>query len=253
MANCSSAYGNMYITTDKEKVNKIVGIFDNFCSHWYYDTCVNVFFDGGDGTVEGTFDGNGRWTFQENINSWGRWILEDDKIPEETKQFLTENEFSIRYQYSDWEPGCEVLYEAEATYNHPAGVPLGDVEVSWGDFEDYEYSFKNLLRRDVMDYTSLANDVEEWFDNGGWGGDDCLAVEVRGLDEEPFSVYALPNNDEYMAEVKNDTDDALKITHAEDGTVFILPAHSAILLGENEKEHIVDFALGFEMYNVEEI
>lgn len=165
MANISEAYGRIKITTDNKQDMELLNqtVFDAAKS-WYYSTDFDYDPKGvkteKDGTCsfQTTFWGQGRWAYQSNVECFPDWI--DDYLHRQDKyrdkdltKFLRENmgnlenmNFKIELEYSDVEPGCQVLYTAHEELIHRAGTPLKSMEYITHREEDYEWNVENLMR-----------------------------------------------------------------------------------------------------------
>lgn len=119
--------------------------------------------------AETSFAGWGRWTFANNVESFGEWIEESSTITPEEKEFLAGKDFSIRYDFCDYEMGCEVFYEAEMENVHRAGTPLSATETETISEEDIEISAENIKKyigyadEEVADMNMPREELKQWF------------------------------------------------------------------------------------------
>lgn len=68
-------------------------------------------------------DGTGRWSFDNNIESLGRWLKEELKGSEKLK-LLEQNDFWVYFNGTDVETGCGVFNDLTGSVLHVAGQPL---------------------------------------------------------------------------------------------------------------------------------
>ena len=68
-------------------------------------------------------DGDGRWTFGNNVESLGRWLAEELKGSEKLK-VLEQNSFSVQFIGTDIERGCGVYDSLTGTLFHKGGDSL---------------------------------------------------------------------------------------------------------------------------------
>lgn len=85
-----------------------------------------------------TFSGTGRWTYETNIERMMKWIeyealhfKEDIKIME----YLEDQDYSITFDFVDYECGNEIFYSKIMQVIHHAGRPFTDVEIKDLAFE----------------------------------------------------------------------------------------------------------------------
>lgn len=125
--------------------------------------------DGSEIYAEKSFAGWGRWTFANNVESFGEWIEESSTITPEEKEFLAGKDFSIRYDFCDYEMGCEVFYEAEMENVHKAGTPLSATETETLSEEGIEISAENIKKyigyadEEVADMSMPREKLKQWF------------------------------------------------------------------------------------------
>ena len=74
-------------------------------------------------------DGTGRWSFDNNIEALGRWLVEELKGSERLK-VLEQNSFSVQFIGTDVEPGCRVFNSLTGTLFHKKGDSLKDSVVN---------------------------------------------------------------------------------------------------------------------------
>lgn len=167
MANISSAFGDITIEVEGEKAlkdftylfDKVLGI-ENACYYtatngWKYQ----------DGEANATFDGCGRWVYENNAEMTYEWIkngIEALKDEDEKKQLqeiwasLNEKDWQIIYDFSDEECGCECLYQMECMVEHKAY----DSEASYSVISHtyYDYTPDNLVELGYCDSLEEAKD-----------------------------------------------------------------------------------------------
>lgn len=187
MANISDAEGEIYIeASSKEVLESVYGIFKSTEGYEYStyidDNLDDVEYDEEDGvfTLSSGFGGYGRWAYQENIEHLFQWTI--DSLSEEMKELLTQSNFSIEFDFEDYECGCDVHYHSIMKLTHEKGVPLLDVKPeeieydeldnSWGtrlkeELESEEYMVDMLLESESSYVFSFLNEecdgLEEYF------------------------------------------------------------------------------------------
>ena len=119
--------------------------------------------------AEADFSGTGRWNFENNVESFGRWIESTDAITDDEKDFLRNMDFSIRYDFCDYEMGCEVFYKATMENVHEKGTSLGSINVEYLSYEDIDITAQNLIdyacysEDEVADMNMPREELKQWF------------------------------------------------------------------------------------------
>ena len=186
MANISDAIGKMvfFAKTNEDMVKVVQGVFGASTKWWYAtfpacgtapsrDDILEGISTGGHSSLREAmeeadetiplplsfiqpFDGDGRWTFDSNIKSLGRWLESSDNPPTELKDI----EFAVGYDnVGDVEFGCRHLCLYNALLYHKAGTPLSDIRLLMFSDEHYELTKENLAF--VMGYDE-GEIEEEW-------------------------------------------------------------------------------------------
>jgi hypothetical protein len=167
MANMSTAYGTVcaYAET-KENAEKVLNVIHRELGDVDYDTYIYDCADetlaaeytGKDWIAASDFEGTGRWVFEDNIQCLSKWLRESMN---ELKPF----DFRLKFEFSDYEPGCLNLYKATMTANHKAGNPT--IEFKMTECENYDCTAKNIRSMgfddDVMDLNEPKDKLMEWF------------------------------------------------------------------------------------------
>lgn len=88
------------------------------------------------------FVGFGRWAFNENVQ-WMPGIVEAQNVPE-----LERERWSVLWDFSDMESGCDFCSNCKILVEHPAGVPVGQSTLTVLEDEVYARSTEghSLLR-----------------------------------------------------------------------------------------------------------
>ena len=84
------------------------------------------------------FEGYGRWSYFNNIEASFRWLKK--YLTEEEWMFLTETDFEIRYEYTDYECGFQFLEDDDVRIIHCAGLDPTYSPVIEESCESYPYS-----------------------------------------------------------------------------------------------------------------
>ena len=168
MANLSDAFGAIeFKANDIDVLGKVVGIFERFVQAGEYNTVLGGNFQKKDINVlkhnlfsyETSFDGTGRWAFSSNAENALPWLKSSisyakdltDAERQEIISFLEENEYSIYYDFVDYEPGCDLLYKAKVEVVHKAGEPLDSCYGAVTNEVNYEVTAENMRRLNFAD------------------------------------------------------------------------------------------------------
>lgn len=199
MANSSDANGKIRISLgageSKKDMVKTWNIIKKFWGYGEYgaffdeisdkDVCEDM-----DGVyAEADFSGTGRWSFENNVESFGRWIESTDVITDDEKDFLVNKNFSIDYDFADYEPGCGVFYSARMQNGHEKGQPLSTISGETLDEEALEISARNLARYigyddyEVADMSMPRSELKEWFLLGATEAEKAKVEAVFDSDE----------------------------------------------------------------------
>lgn len=128
-------YTNMYDFTDSEEYFK-ENIID-------YDIEYSI-------TVP--FEGVGRWSYLTNIEKMGDWIVDyleygDDKSAKQYIADLYAEEFSICFEYFDYEVGCEIFDDYVVEFVHTKDSKIRDAKVSVISQESIEKTVVNYCKK----------------------------------------------------------------------------------------------------------
>jgi hypothetical protein len=150
MANISDAYGVIMLTGDW--TNEMCAALNKIREHWeswYYNIMVNGEFSPDE--PEQSFNANGRWVFQSNVKSLDDWMRSDfleNKILADSYGILVaemeKRKCGIRFDYTDVESGCLVLYDASDLLE----VSEGRLTITESSEHNYEYSWENYFECD---------------------------------------------------------------------------------------------------------
>lgn len=197
MANLSDATGKISLTLrgSREDMTKAWGIIRRFWDDGVYGASYadieadGVQMHGKDAYAESGFSGSGRWSFANNIESFGRWIDTSTSITEDEKDFLRNTNFIIDYDFADYEPGCGVFYSARMQNVHEKGQPLSTISGETLDEEALEISARNLARyigyddSEVADMSMPRSELKEWFILGATEAEKAKVEAVFDSDE----------------------------------------------------------------------
>lgn len=146
MANISSANGTCrIITSSKENCYKIFNILAHAGNErWEYST----YYSEKDESVlelldnkyqfEVYFDGYGRWCYLNNIENTFHWLK--DYLTKDEWLFLTNTDFEIQYEYTDYEGGMLYLIDETVRLIHNAGQEPTDSEVVEDSHDEYPFT-----------------------------------------------------------------------------------------------------------------
>ena len=179
MANISSASGVLTVEGKKEFVDAMIGFIKDYASAWYYETEIEEPFgeverENGDVIVDLQFWGVGRWSYSVNIDNFYRWLNEsifDANNKEDIsdwKKLLSESNLCLRFDFTDEESGCGVLYNARTKItfqlvgdiNNLHGYNFNEIinaNVEENIIAEYDYNAENLrelnIYEEVYDFT----------------------------------------------------------------------------------------------------
>ena len=177
MANLSDASGKISLTLrgSREDMTKAWGIIMRFWGDGEYgasyaDIGANgVQMRGKDAYAESGFSGCGRWSFANNIESFGRWIDTSPAVTEDEKDFLRNTNFIIDYDFADCELGCGAFYEAKMKSEHKAGTPLSSITTKTISDKEIEISAANIRKYigyeddEIADMGIPREELRQWF------------------------------------------------------------------------------------------
>ncbi len=168
MANISDASGKLYIS--KKAWDGIADVFSDFISDYkvpYYGVqWWNIEpYGENDTSVCIEFDGAGRWAFDSCIRdvTWFFYTAENP-LGQKIIDYLTDfGDDAAQYEFTDYEPGCEVLYRAFGSSYVSEGKLMFGIE-----YEDYEYTSRNIILLDFeegyLDEEEFIAETETYFD-----------------------------------------------------------------------------------------
>ena len=155
MANCSVACGQVTITAQNEKMVEAIrkNIFGVTCRFEYHtninDDEMEAAITKHENGVSATYDftGEGRWSYDNNIKDMLQCVKAEllDKQRKDILAVLEENDFTLTFNYSDYEIGCEWITRDEIKLVHVAGIPLQKSEYKVIKHEDFDWTYENLV------------------------------------------------------------------------------------------------------------
>ena len=157
MANLSDAMGNVTIKTNNgEAIKSLIEVFKVLergdYNTYISDSDMEIRIDeNGNAEFElhSYFWGTGRWSYSSNIECFAKWSM--DEITEECKSILSDNDWSIVFDYSDSESGCGLLIEAVVEIKHSKGDSFDKFEIINGEYTEYKFTGENLVKLDYFD------------------------------------------------------------------------------------------------------
>ena len=155
MANCSVACGQVPITAQNEKMVETIhkSIFGVTCRFAYHtdinDDEMEVAITKHENGVSATYDftGEGRWSYDNNIKDMLQcvkaYLLDTQR--KDILAVLEENNFTLTFDYSDYEVGFEWITRDKIELVHAAGMPLQKSEYKVVKHEDFDWTYGNLV------------------------------------------------------------------------------------------------------------
>ena len=181
MANISSADGTITVKFDSESCLQSLARVFTIASDWEYGIFgienVEDFNRDDEFTATSAFAAAGRWTFQENICHLFDWV--EDSLITVDKKVLEDSNFEIKFEYTDYEPGCEVHYRATDYLIHEAGTPLTDTRFVSGDLEELGLDWGTRLEEGGESEDGLYSELACLDDDGVY---EFLTDEKEGLE-----------------------------------------------------------------------
>jgi hypothetical protein len=149
MADISSAYGTMTLVGEwsQDQIMALNHIAYEIWSGWYYDIDVLGAFSTRDRPVP--FHGNGKWRFENSLNSIGTWS-NDKFVDKPTELRVVYNDLiacmeayklSIDIAFHDEESCAELLYKQEGTILARNGLLVYEKRSE----ENFEYTWRNII------------------------------------------------------------------------------------------------------------
>lgn len=189
MANVSEAQGTIEVVAPSESVIKAIEKVFDLALKGTYDTnldCKTYCNIDGKYFLNADFWGSGRWGYEENIQKLFTW--HKNQMSKKDIELLESSDFTIIFDFIDYEPGFEVFYSATEYLEHKAGTSLEDTVYDISDYEDLDCSWGNRIRMGVESKESLEGFAEflspkelfKFFNN-----------EKEGLEK----LYKMPLND----------------------------------------------------------
>lgn len=184
MANISSVNGILYITAastmECEKIYKLIKFITN---KWVYSfnmydeftiSEVKVAHSESDDevTMETPFNGEGRWSFQNNAQSFGVWLGDSIRIHSnptieifEAAKELMSLKFVLEFEYDEDEPGQQFIGVGKTKLFHIANTPLEEMEILEDEFVSHELTVENLVEYRGFDEEYAKEYLEEYYPN----------------------------------------------------------------------------------------
>lgn len=160
MANLSDAFGNIEIKGSEKVIESILRLFE-LSDAWEYNTSIDLesIEKPTDDTCTVNFYGTGRWCYENNIEFFFRWV--NDEITKENRTLLEGSDFEIIFDFTDYEPGCEVFYEATEALRHKKSVKLDETEYIQSEYSALDLSWGNRLDLEVENDDQLASMLDD--------------------------------------------------------------------------------------------
>ncbi len=162
MANMSVAYGKIYFCPEefaKAHEAEILDFINNFESA-YYGVCDMYDYDKDEHSV--SFRGAGRWTFDNTLQATGGFASYGADYEPNRKflELLSREDGSLRFEFTDYEPGLEVLYEATVDVAFTRSGSEYEPAYCGGDYVDYDFTDRALVDLGCEDGVSAEHFVK---------------------------------------------------------------------------------------------
>lgn len=162
MANISDAYGTACFVADTpEDVVWLRDLYAGICAKFEYYTDFSKLdyepvLNGEKYESECSFIACGRWTFENNISLMTEWVIStlEEQGRRADAERLSGTVFRISFDYTDYEPGCEVLYQAYASIWHDRDGT--DYEIA--NYDGYDITPENLVKLGFYDSIEEAKE-----------------------------------------------------------------------------------------------
>lgn len=230
MANISSADGKIRFSEDfvkryEKEIEEWIDTVNKY-SRGYGISSIEDYMPG---KTDYRFSGEGRWTFDSTLTSWGLAVYDGriNKTVDILKPCLIESKESVDVEFTDYEPGCEVLYgetvrlsakpgmeepgkycaetveESDISYNHRSTMEYGYEDgFDLRNSSDYD-TFIDFAKRKGKRFSSLAPKIAEKIDKDPeydgctyeWEADDWedsyadIIEEIEGEEEKSVIHY----------------------------------------------------------------
>lgn len=180
MANLSSANGICEITAPKKEMKNLLLFFKNIQEKFYYNLGlyeletddlrnsieIRSFSDTHD-RASLIINGFGRWTYENNIDL-KNFIQSVNEDPILAKQWAdlqqSDLPIQIEFDYVDYEPGCEVFYEARQTWSFEPETNKWFSDIIYS--ENIDITAYNLIKYDItdvaIDKTNVFEVITSW-------------------------------------------------------------------------------------------
>ena len=91
------------------------------------------------------FRADGKETFQNNIEQFGRWLQDTEgKEEAEAIAWLEARQFRLMFEYVEESKEGNFVGEGSAYFIHKFATPLGAMKLTTSGYKKHEYSFSNL-------------------------------------------------------------------------------------------------------------
>lgn len=187
MANISSAFGQVTIQAPSpELLKKLLIVQSEFEKDAHYDTTIDYNKNELDEQIHKlpnenvyefstTFAANGRWSFESNVTWFFDLLKYPDKIPVtptpeeseiiELKKELRDYNFTVIFNFTDSESGCDFIEKGIATVTWNAAEQKSHVD--YNIHESHNYTVEALIdcgiydKGEVMSVQTLIDDYDE--------------------------------------------------------------------------------------------
>ena len=171
MANISNANGTIRFSKDfarkyGDKIKEWISAAGN--NHGYGIDYISDYIPG---QTEYSFSGSGRWTFDSTLRDWGLATYDSKSARSEDilRPALIESKGSVEIEFTDYEPGCEVLYsETVRITADESMIETGKYQVEViAEDDEISYTHRSRIERGLENGYDLRNsgDLEQFLED----------------------------------------------------------------------------------------
>ncbi|MCF0107222.1 MAG: hypothetical protein HUJ53_10695 [Holdemanella sp.] len=178
MANISNAFGHLtIIAKDRKTIDNLINLIDSYAANSDYFTDIEdggiYRRDSGMYRFEGSFIAGGRWSYTNNLEIFRELALDS---MEKLARVCEKEWWRIDYDFTDYEPGMDLFYNAQGHIEHGEGMRFEDIRYTEDNHEDIDITLKNILDYDM-------EELDIWLDHMSYEYDgtlDDFIVDHRG-------------------------------------------------------------------------
>ncbi|MFD0705683.1 hypothetical protein ACFQY8_08010 [Alloscardovia venturai] len=170
MANISDATGTLYVTARSQEIaEKFITLYSKIASTWYYNTTIAgqadlASQDKTTVTLCIPFTASGRWVYEINIDWTFHPLTQTDlKLTDEQQSLrceLLDEDITVRYDYTDYEPGCNVLLTRSAQIRYHNHTVEQQEELDVVHYDTTVENLRELIDEDFYGKQTLLEELE---------------------------------------------------------------------------------------------